>query len=156
MAADTKTQEVARAVLETIPLTMRTVGAAMRRVGHDLFPGHMRVLGMCSKRAWKLRELAEAQGVSSPTMSRTVDVLVTRGWLTRTPSEQDRREVQIALTPNGQEVLEEARLKVQANVAAVLVRLTQEELETVLAGLIIMRDAFRAGSDAEIEEVAFR
>jgi DNA-binding MarR family transcriptional regulator len=114
------------------------------------------VLGMCSKRVWKLRELAEAQGVSSPTMSRTVDVLVTRGWLTRTPSEQDRREVQIGLTPNGQEVFKEARHKVQAHVAAALARLSQEELETMLAGLIILRDAFRAGIDAEIEEVTFR
>jgi DNA-binding MarR family transcriptional regulator len=149
MDTDPKTQEVARAVLEIIPLTMRTVSAAMRRVGHDLFPGHMRVLGMCSKRVWTLRELAEAQGVSPPTMSSTVNVLVTRGWLTRTPSEQDRREVQIDLTPQGQEVLEEAQRKVQAHVAALLVRLSPGELETVLAGLVILRDAFQADIDAE-------
>jgi DNA-binding MarR family transcriptional regulator len=149
MDTDPKTQDVARAVLEIIPLTMRTVGAAMRRVGHDLFPGHMRVLGMCSKRVWTLRELAEAQGVTSPTMSRTVNVLVTRGWLTRTPSEQDRREVQIGLTPHGQEVFEEAQHKIQAHIAALLVHLSPGELESMLDGLVILRDAFQAGIDAE-------
>jgi DNA-binding MarR family transcriptional regulator len=149
MDTDPKTQDVAHAVLEIIPLTMRTVGAAMRRVGHDLFPGHMRVLGMCSKRVWTLRELAEAQGVTPPTMSRTVNVLVTRGWLTRTPSEQDRREVQISLTPHGQEVFEEAQRKIQAHIAELLVHLSPGELESMLAGLMILRDAFQAGIDAE-------
>jgi DNA-binding MarR family transcriptional regulator len=149
MDADPRTQEVSRAILEIIPLTMRTVSTAMRCVDHDLFPRHMRVLGMCSKRIWTLRELAEAQGVTPPTMSRTVNVLVTRGWLTRTPSEQDRREVQISLTPHGQEVLEEAQRKIQAYIAALLVRLSPGELESMLAGLVILRDAFQAGIDAE-------
>jgi DNA-binding MarR family transcriptional regulator len=149
MGADAKTRQGARAVLEIIPPIMRTVGADMRRVGHDLFPGHMRVLAMCSKRVWTLRELAEAQGVSPPTMSRTVNVLVTRGWLTRTPSEQDRREVQIDLAPRGQEVFEEARSRVQARIAELLVPLSTGDIDAMLTGLGILRDAFQATVDDE-------
>jgi DNA-binding MarR family transcriptional regulator len=149
MDTDRRIQEAARAVLEIIPPTMRTVGTEMRRVGHDLFPGHMRLLGMCANRVWTLRELAEAQGVRPPTMSRTVNALVERGWLTRTPSEQDRREVQISLTAHGQEVFEEVGRKVQAHIATLLAPLTAVELETMLAGLAVLHKAFEAAFQSE-------
>jgi DNA-binding MarR family transcriptional regulator len=152
MGIDQKTLEAARQVTEIIPLTMRTVGAEMRRVGHGVIPVHMRILGMCTKRVWTLSELAEAQAVSLPSMSKTVNTLVERGWLTRTQSEEDRRVVLIGLTPAGQQVLDKAQRHTQARVAELLAPLSAGELETLLAGLAILRGAFLAAFESENRE----
>jgi len=54
-----------------------------------------------------LGELAERERVSAPSMNRTVNCLEESGWLTRTPDEVDRRKVNIALTGEGLDVVEE-------------------------------------------------
>jgi DNA-binding MarR family transcriptional regulator len=155
MGTDQKTLEAARQVMEIIPLAMRTVGAEMRRVGHGVIPVHMRILGMCTKRVWTLSELAEAQAVSLPSMSKTVNTLVERGWLTRTQSEEDRRVVRIRLTPAGRQVLDKAQHHTQARVAELLAPLSAGELETLLAGLAILRDIFLAAFEFENREETF-
>jgi len=48
-----------------------------------------------------LKDLAEREGVTAPTMSKSVDSLVEKGWVVRTTSSGDRRSIQIALTPKG-------------------------------------------------------
>ena len=52
-------------------------------------------------------ELAERERVSAPSMNRTVNCLEESGWLTRTTDEVDRRKVNIALTGEGLDVVEE-------------------------------------------------
>jgi DNA-binding MarR family transcriptional regulator len=47
------------------------------------------------------KQLAEWVGISTAAMSRTIEVLVVRGYVHRKPAENDRREVVLALTPQG-------------------------------------------------------
>ena len=152
MGTDQRTLEAARQVAEIIPLIMRTIGAEMRHAGHGLIPVHMRVLDTCARRVWTLSELAEVQAVSLPTMSRTVNTLVERGWLTRARSEEDRRTVHIGLTPTGQRVLDETHRQIQAHMSGLLAPLSADERETLLAGLAILRDAFLAAIEFENRE----
>jgi MarR family transcriptional regulator, organic hydroperoxide resistance regulator len=56
-----------------------------------------------------LRELARAAGVSAPTATRMIDGLEARGLVTRDRDADDRRAVRIALTPDGQEAVEQRR-----------------------------------------------
>lgn len=147
------TREAARQIVEIIPLVMRTVGAHMRRSAHGVLPGHMRVLGMCAKHAHNLSDLAEAQSVSPPTMSRTVNTLVERGWLVRIPSEEDRRVVHIEVTPTGKQVLDEVRRQSETRVAEVVASLSPDELETMLAGLAVLREVFEAALQSEEDMV---
>jgi DNA-binding MarR family transcriptional regulator len=51
------------------------------------------------------RQLAEAAGVTSPTATRMIDVLVSRGVVTRVEDPADRRAVLISLTDAGREAL---------------------------------------------------
>lgn len=149
---DEQTREAARQVVETIPLIMRTVGAEMRRAVHTGMPAHMRVLGMCSRRAWSLSQLAEAQAVSAPTMSKTVNTLVERGWLARTPSEEDRRVVHVTVTPAGKQMLDEAHQQTVDHVAALLAALSPDERETLLAGLAVLRSALTPVLESEASQ----
>jgi len=52
-----------------------------------------------------LAELAEAEQVRPPTMSRIVDALVDRGLVTRIVEPRDRRSVRIAATQEGRQLL---------------------------------------------------
>lgn len=49
--------------------------------------------------------LREEHGISQPAMSKTVDHMVTAGLLARVPSAQDRRQVRLKLTPQGQRAI---------------------------------------------------
>lgn len=54
-------------------------------------------------------ELADRARRRPPTISRSVDSLVRQGLLDRRPSQVDRRSVSLALTPEGRDLLFEAR-----------------------------------------------
>ena len=56
-----------------------------------------------------LAELAAAEQVRPPTMSRIVDALVAAGLVTRAPDPADRRSVRIAATAKGRRVMEAGR-----------------------------------------------
>jgi len=136
-------EEIARRILDIVPAVMRSVGADMRwRASAGFQVSHYRVLGMLSKRPLTLSELAAYQAVALPTMSRTVSILVERGWITRTEDPEDRRRVQLGVTNEGRSVLKELRAEGLANLAARLAGLTPEEREQVLAGLEVLEKVF--------------
>jgi DNA-binding MarR family transcriptional regulator len=56
-----------------------------------------------------LAELAAAEQVRPPTMSRIVDALVEAGLVSRDPDPDDRRSVRIAATAEGRRVMEAGR-----------------------------------------------
>lgn len=57
-------------------------------------------------------ELAERERVSAPSMNRIVNCLEESGYVTRTPDDEDRRKVNVALSESGHAVLAEtARLR---------------------------------------------
>jgi MarR family transcriptional regulator, organic hydroperoxide resistance regulator len=83
------------------------------------------------------RELADLAGVSSPTATRMVDVLVARELLTRIEDPSDRRAVVISLTQAGRKaVLEKTREydKARRRIAAAL-----EPDEQVVAADLLRR-----------------
>lgn len=86
-----------------------------------------------------LGELAERERVTAPSMNRTVNCLEESGWLTRTPDEADRRKVNIALSDEGLEVVEETVRRRDAWLEDALAELGDEERETLLRAAAIMR-----------------
>ncbi|MBO3662625.1 MarR family winged helix-turn-helix transcriptional regulator [Microbacterium stercoris] len=54
-----------------------------------------------------LTALAEREGVTAPSMNRTVDCLEEEGYITRERDEQDRRKVIISITEAGAAVVDE-------------------------------------------------
>lgn len=63
----------------------------------------------------KMRALACAAGVTAPTATRMLDGLSRQGLVERTPSDEDRRCVLVALTDDGRREVETKRRQVQAN-----------------------------------------
>ena len=136
-------KELARRILDIIPLVMRVTGAKMRQEAATGFQvSHYRMLKLLHQRPRTLSELAACQAVALPTMSRTVSALVERGWVTRTQNPENRRQVQVRITNAGEAILEHLYTRVQVHLAAYLVTLTTEEREQTLVGLEILEKAF--------------
>lgn len=86
-----------------------------------------------------LGQLAERERVTAPSMNRTVSLLEEAGYLTRTPHEDDRRKVTIALTDAGRTVVDETVRRRDAWLEEALDGLTPAERETLAAAAEIMR-----------------
>jgi DNA-binding MarR family transcriptional regulator len=85
----------------------KTYGAAIRealaQVGCDDVPRlGARVLGALARDSG-VADIAALCGISKQAASQLVDTLVVRGYLTRSADEQDRRRVNLRLTPRGEQ-----------------------------------------------------
>ena len=78
-----------------------------------------------------LRELAESEGISAPSLSGHVDRLEAAGLLRRVRSSTDRRRVGLELTPDGRAMLRRVRARRTTWLAERLDGLTEAERERV-------------------------
>lgn len=76
-------------------------------------------------------ELAAAEQVAIPTISKIVAALVGDGLVTRLPDAQDRRVVRLAATTAGMARLRAGRARRIAQIVALLERLPPEEIQAV-------------------------
>jgi DNA-binding MarR family transcriptional regulator len=72
-------------------------------------------------------ELAKAEGVTAPTVTRLVRALVQQGLVERRSAEGDNRVVLLCTTPTGRRILDAARVKRLAALQTLLTRLTPEQ-----------------------------
>lgn len=77
-------------------------------------------------------ELAEAEQVTAPTMSRLAAALVDQGLASREPHPEDGRSVVLRATPEGRRLLEEGEERRVERVRALLEELEADELEAAV------------------------
>ena len=82
-----------------------------------------------------LAELAAAEQVRPPTMSRIVDALVAAGLVTRRADPRDRRSVRIAVTSRGRRLMEAGRERRVRALADRLCRLDSSQRVALARGL---------------------
>jgi DNA-binding MarR family transcriptional regulator len=141
MSKSTEVKAVAREIVKVIPQVMRTIGAERNFSGHTMSPAHLRLLTILASHPCNLSELAVRHAVSLPTMSNSISVLVERGWVNRVPSQDDRRQVLLELTPEGRAVLVKMRSEAEARVVELLDDLSPDDLKALSAGLVILERA---------------
>ncbi|HEX5597514.1 MAG TPA: MarR family transcriptional regulator [Micromonosporaceae bacterium] len=90
------------------------------------------------------RELADTERVQPPTMTRIVARLEERGLVQRSPHPTDGRQVILAATDAGREVLAQLRLARDSWLALRLAELTEEERGTLLRAAEILQQVARA------------
>ena len=81
--------------------------------------------------AMSLNELAKAEQVRPPTMSRIVDALESEGLVRRTTNEQDRRAVVLEATEKGTAILWQGRKRRVKFLAKRLSRLSEAERKQI-------------------------
>lgn len=84
----------------------RARGRSARQQGNELTLSQTHLLAvLADEPRARIGELAEAAGVATPTATRMVDSLERAGVVTRDRSEEDRRVVEVRLTPKGKRLL---------------------------------------------------
>ena len=91
------------------------------------------------RRGISMSELATAKNISRPAISQAVDVLVNKGLLTRVQSTQDRRYVELALTDEGNHLLDTVFTETRQWMKERMHGLTVQELETIAEAMEIMK-----------------
>jgi DNA-binding MarR family transcriptional regulator len=139
---DVGARRVASEVLEVIPLVTRKVSAGLRRSEPSTKLAYVGLLGIVARRPHSLSELAEFQGVSLPTMSKTITTIENLGWVVRNRSESDRRVVMVEATAAGRTALKEVYNCAIRPISHALDSLTAAQRQKLSRGLGILRDAF--------------
>jgi DNA-binding MarR family transcriptional regulator len=87
-------------------------------------------------------ELAATGHISRPAISRMVDVLVNKNLISRTQNPQDRRHIQLALTDEGETLLNTIFDNTHQWMSKKLALLEVDELETIVWGMEALMKAF--------------
>ena len=90
-----------------------------------------------------LAELADAEQVRAPTMSRIVEALVQAGLATREPHPTNRRMVRIAATAEGKRLLEAGRERRVRALTGRIAKLADSERRALARGVEILEQIVR-------------
>ena len=90
-----------------------------------------------------LAELADAEQVRAPTMSRIVEALVQAGLATRDPHPSNRRMVRIDATAEGKRLLEAGRERRVRALTGRIARLADSERRALARGVEILEQIVR-------------
>jgi DNA-binding MarR family transcriptional regulator len=91
--------------------------------------------------AMSLKDLAAAEQVRAPTMSRLVAELEADGFVRKRADGADRRSVRIEATAAGRRVMEEGRARRLASLTAAVAQLSVREREALAAAAATIRKA---------------
>jgi DNA-binding MarR family transcriptional regulator len=122
---------VVRSVVRALRLNTRSIEAKLGISLAQLFV----LQQLADKPADSLNELADRTATHQSSVSVVVRRLVERGLVTRVAASTDRRRVQIALTPAGEELLRGAPPTVQNDLIVGMSRMAPEQ-RTILADLL--------------------
>jgi len=138
-------KKVSSEIIEVIPTVMRTIRSEMRKVAlPELTIAQFRILMRLDHGCQSNKQLAEWVGISTAAMSRTIEVLVVKGYVQRKAAESDRREVILALTAQGKKKYEAIKEMAKLTLTPRLDELNSAELKKVHDALLILMEVFGA------------
>ncbi len=128
--------EATTQVLRTLPNIFRTLKHQLRNSGmetpyKDMGEQQIGVLYALTRESLLTSELARKFDVTNPTITRTVDGLVERGYVERQQDASDRRKIYLQLTPKGREVGEYAHVQFRTAMSNLLSQLNSSQLEDI-------------------------
>ena len=138
----TEERDLNHKIIGLVPLVKHHVSAAFRETDSCLAHNHFSILMRLNHRSYTAGELADKYGVSPPTMSKTVDVLVKRGWIERGRAPEDRRVIHLKLSEGGTTALKRFKRAIHRRVDDLIAPLSPQELQKLEEGLDILYDTF--------------
>jgi DNA-binding MarR family transcriptional regulator len=140
-----KSEQCATELMETIHPIMQFIRTEMRSQREpSLSVPQFRLLAFLNRHPGiSLSEVAEHLGVTRATASAMTDRLVQRRYVDRAVHPQERRQIMLKLTNNGQDLLEQMRDRTRRKIADLLDGLAIEQLAEVSAGLTLLGHIFQ-------------
>lgn len=108
-----KADPATSALLDVVNLVTQVVWTDLRRSNESLELTQWATLRRIARGPCTMSELARHKGVSLPTISKSVEMLVRRGWVERWVDTTDRRQTLVRLTGRGRRLLSSCRRRVE-------------------------------------------
>jgi DNA-binding MarR family transcriptional regulator len=127
---------------ETVPPLWNSIRSHIRTTAtanFDITVEQFHVLRYVRRGTDSVSELATAKNISRPAISQAVEVLVKKGLLTRVPSKEDRRCVELVLTEAGNHLLDTVFKETRDWMKERMGQLRPDELETIARAMEIMK-----------------
>ncbi len=140
MLTNTKalTEEALDRFWETVPPLWGQVRAHIRAAASEQFHigvEQFQVLRLIRLGKTSVSEIAAARNISRPAVSQAVDGLANRGLLTRTQDTQDRRHMELALTDQGNQLLDTVFSDTRVWMREKMEGFSERELENVIRAM---------------------
>jgi DNA-binding MarR family transcriptional regulator len=122
------------ALVDALVRSTFRVAGMLTRIGaeHDLSLTQLRVLGILRDRRPRMTDLAAFLGLDKSTLSGLIDRAEQRGLVARGKNSQDRRVVDVFLTPAGQELAERVYGEVRRELAPATNRLDPQDRDQLV------------------------
>jgi DNA-binding MarR family transcriptional regulator len=129
-------EAVVDAVLGASRVLVAVAARSLAEVGEEVTLTQYRSLVVLASRGPQgMAALAEAVGVTSPTASRMCERLVRKGLVTRRSGRRDRRQVRIALSPSGRQLVEGVTARRRAELEQLVASIPPETRASVVEAL---------------------
>lgn len=134
--------QLARKVMDMVPHMMRAMKAPMRDNSDAGNMIQMYTMGALHKGPCAFKDLVAHRRVSAPTLSKSIEALVKRGWVARVPHPDDKRQILLKLTNAGQQEFKGVQRRTQDHLAKLLAELSPEERAAASDGIEALHKAF--------------
>ena len=108
----------------------------------DISLEQFHILRLVRRGIVSVSDLAQERQISRSAVSQVVETLVGKGYISRQENPQDRRFIDLALTPSGSQIISSIFEQNRAWMARKLAVLTPKELEALIQGMEALNKAF--------------
>lgn len=112
-APQSRTADASSELLDVVNLVTQLFWADLRRADQPIELTQWATLRRISRGPCTMSDLARHKGVGLPTISKSIEMLVRKGWVERWIDKTDRRQTLVRLTRAGRKVLADSRAHVK-------------------------------------------
>ena len=132
--------EASAELVDVVNLVTQLFWADLRRCNQPIELTQWATLRRISRSPCTMSALARHKGVGLPTISKSVEMLVRKGWVERWIDKTDRRQTLVRLTAAGRRVLADSRARLEELLDRRLAVLTAAERDALASQLHRVRD----------------
>ena len=125
-------EEIASQISIIIPKFIRAMRMGLPITTKVTAPQLVMLLTISGKGVCRASQLSKEIKISAPTVTGFVDRLMREGYLVRIPDTNDRRAINIKLTPKGEHLVNEFLSHIKKQWKSILLHLTPQEREDYL------------------------
>jgi MarR family transcriptional regulator for hemolysin len=143
-------EEAASELLEVVPALMKEIRSEMRSQSSlDLTVPQFRALAFVNRnKDASLSAVANHMGLTLPSTSRLVDVLIQRHLITREDNPSDRRRVKLGVTNLGVTIMMNSRRGTLEYLAKKLGAVSENDRRVIVQGMAAIRSVFMSAVEA--------
>ncbi|MBI1256750.1 MAG: MarR family transcriptional regulator [Chloroflexi bacterium] len=132
--------ETALDLLSILPLLNRVMIVELRQEGgEETTMPQFRVLSYLAEAPMTVSDVARRRRVSFQSAGELVQALVERGWITRIPDPNDRRQSLLHLTEAGQQEYERAQNHMMDRISAMVENLSEEDQTIIRRAMSLLQ-----------------